>query len=89
MSVHIEFAFTIFDKEIKNMGLLSIIRKLKQKERETRILILGLDNAGKTTCVAKLSGGDTSLISPTLGFNISTLVYKSYKLNLWYDRTHV
>lgn len=29
------------------MGLLSIIRKIKMKEREMRILILGLDNAGK------------------------------------------
>lgn len=29
------------------MGLLTIIRKIKMKEREMRILILGLDNAGK------------------------------------------
>lgn len=65
------------------MGLLTIIRKLKQKERETRLLILGLDNAGKTTVVARLSGTDLDDISPTLGFNISTLVHKNYKLNLW------
>lgn len=31
------------------MGLLTILKKVKQKERELRILILGLDNAGKTT----------------------------------------
>ena len=67
----------------KGMGLLTIIRKLKQRERETRLLILGLDNAGKTTIVAKLSGGSTEEISPTLGFNISTLCHKDYKLNLW------
>lgn len=29
------------------MGLLSILRKIKEKEREMRIIILGLDNAGK------------------------------------------
>ena len=29
------------------MGLLSILRKIKEKEKEMRILILGLDNAGK------------------------------------------
>ena len=31
------------------MGLLTILKKVKQRERELRILILGLDNAGKTT----------------------------------------
>ena len=31
------------------MGLLTILKKVKQKEKELRILILGLDNAGKTT----------------------------------------
>ena len=29
------------------MGLLSIIRKLRQEEREMRVLMLGLDGAGK------------------------------------------
>ena len=31
------------------MGLLKTIRKVKQREREMRLLMLGLDNAGKTT----------------------------------------
>ena len=31
------------------MWLLTILKKLKAKEREVRVLILGLDNAGKTT----------------------------------------
>ena len=34
-----------------HMGLLTILKKVKQKEREVRILMLGLDNAGKTTVV--------------------------------------
>ncbi|RYH12627.1 hypothetical protein EON65_37740 [archaeon] len=29
-----------------SMGLLSILKKVKLKERELRIVILGLDNAG-------------------------------------------
>ncbi|CAM9770835.1 unnamed protein product [Chrysoparadoxa australica] len=65
------------------MGLLTILKKVKQKEREMRLLILGLDNAGKTTIVKKFNGDDISIISPTLGFNIETLDYAGYKLNVW------
>ncbi|GLU13727.1 hypothetical protein SLE2022_303430 [Rubroshorea leprosula] len=39
------------------MGLLSIIRKIKRKEKEMRILMVGLDNSGKTTIVMKINGG--------------------------------
>lgn len=65
------------------MGLLTILKKVKAKERELRLLVLGLDNAGKTTIVKKFNGEDIDLIAPTLGFNIKTLEYKEYKLNLW------
>lgn len=65
------------------MGLLSIIRKVKRKEKDMRILMVGLDNAGKTTIVKRINGEDTSGISPTLGFNIKTMQYKSYRLNIW------
>jgi ADP-ribosylation factor-like protein 2 len=40
------------------MGLLTILKKVKQKEQELRILILGLDNAGKTTILKKFNGED-------------------------------
>ncbi|KAF9464243.1 ADP-ribosylation factor family-domain-containing protein [Collybia nuda] len=65
------------------MGLLTIIRKNKEKEREMRILFLGLDNAGKTTILKKLNGEDIMGISPTLGFNIKTFVHGKYTLNIW------
>ena len=65
------------------MGLLTILKKNKQKEREIRLLMLGLDNAGKTTVVKKFNGEDINLISPTLGFNIQTLEYRGFKLNIW------
>ena len=58
------------------MGLLSLLRKLKLRERELRLLILGLDNAGKTTIVRRFNGEseeELRRISPTLGFNIFTL----------------
>ncbi|RWR98806.1 ADP-ribosylation factor-like protein 2 [Dinothrombium tinctorium] len=65
------------------MVLLKILKKLKQKEKEVRILVLGLDNAGKTTLVKKFNGEDTHTISPTLGFNIYDLEHRGFKLNVW------
>ena len=65
------------------MGLLSILRKLKEKEKDVRILMLGLDNAGKTTILKKFNGKDINSVSPTLGFNIKTLEHKGYNLNIW------
>ncbi|GKY94988.1 ADP-ribosylation factor-like protein 2 [Mayamaea pseudoterrestris] len=65
------------------MGLLSILRKIKQKEKEVRILILGLDNAGKTTILRRICGQSIDTIEPTLGFNIQSLEHKNYQLNLW------
>ncbi|KAM5247560.1 ADP-ribosylation factor-like protein 2 isoform 2-T2 [Ctenodactylus gundi] len=65
------------------MGLLTILKKMKQKERELRLLMLGLDNAGKTTILKKFNGEDVDTISPTLGFNIKTLEHRGFKLNMW------
>ncbi|KAH8829941.1 ADP-ribosylation factor-like protein [Flagelloscypha sp. PMI_526] len=65
------------------MGLLTIIRKNRRKEREMRILFLGLDNAGKTTIVKKINGEDIMSVSPTLGFNIKTFQHGKYTLNIW------
>ena len=41
-----------------------MLKKMKEKEKEMRLLILGLDNAGKTTIVKKFNGEDTTKISP-------------------------
>jgi len=57
------------------MGLLTILKKVKEEEREIRILVLGLDNAGKTTIVRRLCDKPIDSIEPTLGFSIQTLEY--------------
>jgi len=56
------------------MGLLKLLRGLKKSDKEARILVLGLDNAGKTTILKSLSEEDISTIMPTQGFNIKALV---------------
>jgi len=65
------------------MVLLTILKKLKKKEQEVRILMLGLDNAGKTTILKKFNGEDITEIAPTLGFNIKTLEHRGFQLNIW------
>merc|ERR1719248_525648 len=65
------------------MGLLTLLRKLKRSDNEARILVLGLDNSGKTTILKKLSEEDISHVMPTQGFNVKSLVQDGFKLNVW------
>ena len=65
------------------MGLLNMLRALKKSNKELRILLLGLDNAGKTSCLKKLSEEEISHIMPTQGFNIKSLQQDGFKLNVW------
>ncbi|KAG8135688.1 hypothetical protein E2320_008688 [Naja naja] len=68
----------------QNMGLLSILRKLKSApDQEVRILLLGLDNAGKTTLLKQLASEDITHITPTQGFNIKSVQAQGFKLNVW------
>lgn len=51
---------------ISTQGLLSVIEKLKgSTEQEVRIVLLGLDNAGKTTLLKSLASEDVNTITPT------------------------
>jgi len=53
------------------------------KNKEARILILGLDAAGKTTILYKLKLGEVITTTPTIGFNIETVQYKKINLTMW------
>eukprot|EP00793_Prasinoderma_coloniale_P002037 PRCOL_00002545-RA len=65
-------------------GLLSLLRRLRKPQQgEARILVLGLDNAGKTTILTKLSEEDITTITPTQGFNVKSLSHANFKLNVW------
>ncbi|XDV41065.1 hypothetical protein PO909_010003 [Leuciscus waleckii] len=48
-----------------------------------RILMLGLDAAGKTTILYKLKLGQSVTTIPTVGFNVETVTYKNVKFNVW------
>eukprot|EP01065_Artemidia_motanka_P009948 TRINITY_DN15168_c0_g4_i1.p2 TRINITY_DN15168_c0_g4~~TRINITY_DN15168_c0_g4_i1.p2 ORF type:complete len:183 (+),score=36.43 TRINITY_DN15168_c0_g4_i1:183-731(+) len=51
--------------------------------KEVRILILGLDNAGKTTILYKLQLGDVVEAVPTIGFNVETIKHQNLTLQVW------
>jgi len=65
------------------MGLLTLLRNLKKDAAECRILMLGLDNSGKTTALKQLAGEDVNHITPTQGFNIKSVQSEGFKLNVW------
>ncbi|CAG8450998.1 6855_t:CDS:2 [Ambispora leptoticha] len=52
-------------------------------EKEVRILILGLDGAGKTTILYRFQIGEVVTTIPTIGFNVETVTYKNIKFQVW------
>lgn len=63
---------------------MQFLRKLKKSDTEVRILVLGLDNSGKTSLMTRLSSaGEISDVKPTQGFNVKTVVSDGFKVNFW------
>jgi len=52
-------------------------------KREMRILMVGLDAAGKTTVLFKLKLGEVVTTIPTIGFNVETVEYKNISFTVW------
>lgn len=52
-------------------------------KEERRILMVGLDAAGKTTILYKLKLGEVVTTIPTIGFNVETVEYKNISFTVW------
>merc|ERR1719261_131507 len=52
-------------------------------KQEVRILMVGLDAAGKTTILYKLKLGEIITTIPTIGFNVETVEYKNISFTVW------
>merc|ERR1712153_230920 len=52
-------------------------------KKDCRILMVGLDAAGKTTILYKLKLGEVVTTIPTIGFNVETVEYKNISFNVW------
>ena len=55
------------------MGLLHFLRKLKLKEKEMRILFLGIDNAGKSSVIKSFLGESIDNYRQLLGLKSKQL----------------
>jgi Arf/Sar family protein len=50
---------------------------------ERRVLMLGLDAAGKTTILYKLHIGEVLSTVPTIGFNVEKVQYRNIIFSVW------
>lgn len=63
-----------------------IFRKLFDSffgSREMKVVMLGLDAAGKTTILYKLHIGEVLSTVPTIGFNVEKVQYKNVQFTVW------
>merc|ERR1712066_921109 len=67
---------------IMGLAFTKIWQRLIGKQ-EMRILMVGLDAAGKTTILYKLKLGEVVSTIPTLGFNVETVEYKNLRFTVW------
>ena len=54
-----------------------------KKNKDVRLLLLGLDCAGKTSTLYKLKLGEVVSTAPTVGFTCETIQYKNLTLTAW------
>ncbi|ETN82172.1 hypothetical protein RB195_000228 [Necator americanus] len=64
-------------------GAITRLRMLWFGRKPCRILMVGLDNAGKTTVLYKLKLGEVITTIPTIGFNLETVEYRNVSFTVW------
>lgn len=65
------------------MGLLKYLQSIRESKKDSKMLILGLDNSGKTTILKKVCNKDIQNIAPTEGFNVKKLDINGLKITVW------
>jgi ADP-ribosylation factor protein 1 len=69
--------------QLVKMGNFGSVFKRLFSKKEMRILMVGLDAAGKTTILYKLKLGEIVTTIPTIGFNVETVEYKNINFTVW------
>ena len=65
------------------VGVASRLLPILLGRQHCRILMLGLDAAGKTTLLYQLKLGEHTATVPTLGFNVETVSYRNIEFMVW------
>merc|ERR1712233_19087 len=82
-SFRANFAYVSYYLHIIMGGFFAKAMDLINGKQEKRILMVGLDAAGKTTILYKLKLGDVITSIPTIGFNVETVEYKNIEFTVW------
>mmetsp|Transcript_7874 Transcript_7874/g.16164 ORF Transcript_7874/g.16164 Transcript_7874/m.16164 type:complete len:183 (-) Transcript_7874:181-729(-) len=64
-------------------GLSRVFNILGSSKKEQRIVMVGLDNAGKTTILYQVKMGEVVQTTPTIGFNVETVKRKNLSFSVW------
>ncbi|CAF0912360.1 unnamed protein product [Adineta ricciae] len=77
---YINKSIIYYKREVRTMGNMfgTIFGK-----KHYRILMLGLDNAGKTSILYRLRHKEAITTIPTVGFNVETVLLGHVKFNVW------
>nr|XP_039250979.1 ADP-ribosylation factor 5-like [Styela clava] len=52
-------------------------------KKEVKMVLIGLDLAGKTSVLNRLRFGEAGSTTPTIGFNYETFAYKNTTFDIW------
>jgi small GTP-binding protein len=64
-------------------ALAKVWDRLVVGKQDMRIVMVGLDAAGKTTILYRLKLGEVLTTIPTIGFNVETVEYKNISFQVW------
>jgi len=65
------------------LALSTLWTSLFNHHKDYRLLMLGLDAAGKTTVLYKLKLGEAITSIPTIGFNVETVEFRNISFTVW------
>mmetsp|Transcript_41271 Transcript_41271/g.124567 ORF Transcript_41271/g.124567 Transcript_41271/m.124567 type:complete len:185 (-) Transcript_41271:70-624(-) len=65
------------------LGLSWLRRCVFRSRPQAKVLITGLDSAGKTTFMYQLKLGHATVTTPTIGFNAETFAWKEIDVTFW------
>jgi len=58
-------------------------RFFRRSPKDTRLLMIGLDSAGKSTILYKLKLGEVVNTIPTVGFNVESILFRDIRFTVW------